>query len=368
MFGPGVNSIISEASRKGRNIDVIALPYHAHRRHNSGPAATRPGFPESSNRATLCAGTMRRAAQGGTDMAGPYGRRARTLEELGMNFGALAAAPTQHYRPLDPLPDDVFIASWGKSGTTLLQQMFHQLRMGAATGESDMAFDDISRMTPWEDTAAMIDLDMNMAQRAHPRGFKSHREYERLPPGMRYVVTLRDPKETYVSFHRFFDGWHIEHGALSLEEFFPLWLGGGPGGCDYFTHLLSWHARRDQPDTLLTSYRWVVKNRRAMIARMADFLGIALTEPLAALVEQMTSREFMHAHQDRFDDAMFCRVMEDRLGIPADSDSTKVQAEASDPDVLPAAIADQIDAMWAERVAPVTGHVDFAALADTLDR
>jgi len=301
-------------------------------------------------------------------MAGPLGRRARSVEELGMNMAALASVPPLHYRPLDPQPGDVFITSWAKSGTTLMQQMFHQLRMVVATGEGDMAFDDISRMTPWEDTALVLDFDMNVAQRAAPRGFKSHREYERLPAGARYVVTLRDPKETFVSLYRFFDGWHLERGALSLEEFFPLWLGGGPGGCDYCTHLLSWYARRDAPDTLLASYRWTVKNRPAMIARLAAFLGLELSADGAALVDAMTTRDFMFAHQDRFDDAMFCAVMEERIGVPAASDSTKVQAVASDAGVLPAAVAEQIDAMWAERVLPATGHANFASLATELDR
>ncbi len=300
-------------------------------------------------------------------MAGALGRRARTVEEMGINMGALAAsAPQQRFRPLDPQAGDVFITSWAKSGTTLIQQMFHQIRMIAATGRGDMDFDDISRMTPWEDTALMIDLDMNQPQRALPRGFKSHREYERLPAGMRYIVTLRDPKETFVSMYRFFDGWHIERGALSMEEFVPLWMGGGPGGCDYFTHLLSWYERRHEPDTLLANYRQVAKGRPTMIRRMADFLGLALTGEQAAMVAEITSREFMHDHHDRFDDAMLCRAMEERIGVPAASDSTKVQAVASDAGVLPKAVMEQIDAIWAERVLPVTGHADFASLAETL--
>jgi len=300
-------------------------------------------------------------------MAGPLGRRARSIAELGINMGAMAAsAPQRHYRPLAPRSGDVYITSWAKSGTTLMQQMFHQIRMIAATGAGDMDFDDISRMTPWADTAPMIDLDMNTAQRAVPRGFKSHQTYENLPPDGRYIVTLRDPEQTYVSFYRFFDGWHIESGALSLEDFWPLWLGGGPGGCDYFSHLLSWYARRAEADTLLASYAFAAKNRGAMIARMAGFLGLELTGAQAALVKEMTSRAFMHAHQDRFDDAMICRAMEERIGVPAASDSTKVQAVASDAGMLPDSIAAQIDALWAERVQPVTGHADFAALAQDL--
>jgi len=294
-------------------------------------------------------------------------RRAHSIEELGANMEALNAIESMHYRPYAPQAGDVFITSWAKSGTTMTQQMFHQLRMAAATGAGDMDFDDISRMTPWEDTALMLDLDTNLPQRAAPRGFKSHREYERLPAGMRYVITLRDPKETFISFYRFFDGWHIERGALTLEEFFPLWLGGGPGGCDYYTHLLSWWARRADPDTLLVSYRWAVKNRREMIQRLAALCEIELTEEVTALVQEYTNREFMHAHKDKFDDAMICAVMEERLGIPANSDSSKVQAVGSNSEELPASVVEQIDAMWDERIEPVTGHKDFASLAAELN-
>jgi hypothetical protein len=301
-------------------------------------------------------------------MPGPLNRRARSIEEAGMNMAAvIAGAPQVHFRPLEPQPGDVYITSWAKSGTTLMQQMFHQIRMLAATGAGDMDFDDISRLTPWEDTALALDFDMNVAQRAGPRGFKSHREYERLPADARYIVTLRDPKETFVSFYRFVDGWHIEAGSIPMEDFLPMWMGGGPGGCDYATHLLSWYARRDAPDTLLASYRWAAKNRAAMIARMADFLGLSLTQEQAATVLEMTSRDFMHAHKDRFDDAMFCKVLEERVGVPAASDSTKVQAVGSDAGVIPPVIADQIDGMWAERIAPVTGHEDFASLAAAID-
>ena len=84
-------------------------------------------------------------------------------------------------------------------------------------------------------------------------------------------------------------------------------------------------------------------------------------------MEEYTSREFMHTHKDKFDDAMLCAVMESRLGIPANSDSSKVQAVGSDSEQVPTSVAEQIDAMWDELVEPVTGHKDFASLVEELD-
>jgi hypothetical protein len=146
-----------------------------------------------------------------------------------------------------------------------------------------------------------------------------------------------------------------------------LWLSGGPGGCDYATHLTSWYARKAEDDTLLATYRWVVKNKRAMIKRLAGFLGLEASDEVIDLVEHHTSREFMVEHKDRFDDAMVAQAMERAIGVPASSDSSKVQAEGSDAKTVPPSVAAQIDALWAERIAPVTGHADFASLAAAIE-
>ncbi|QIQ87236.1 sulfotransferase domain-containing protein [Erythrobacter sp.] len=295
--------------------------------------------------------------------------RARSIEEFPAIMQAAMQGERPRHRPYAPAKDgprDVFITSWAKSGTTLMQQMFHQLRMAAQGG--DMDFDDISRVVPWDDVALLLDFDMTAPQRALPRGFKSHREYERLPAGQRYVVTLRDPKETFVSFYRFLNGWHLERDAVAMEDFMPLWLGGGPQGCDYFTHLLSWHARLGEPDTLVMTYRSVVQDRAAAVRRLAAFCEIVLSGEEEALVLERTSRAFMAAHRDRFDDGMICRVLEEKAGVPAASDSAKVQDKGSTTDALPHSIAEAIDAMWAERVLSVTGHADFDTLAREVER
>lgn len=291
--------------------------------------------------------------------------RARTVEEFITIMSLAAEGSSPNYRPYEPGDDDVFITSWAKCGTTLLQQMFHQIRTATTGGDTD--FDDISRVVPWEDSAQMADFDMQAPQRAAPRGFKSHREYERLPAGKRYVIALRDPKETYVSFYRFFNGWQLERDALPMEDFMPLWLTGGPGGCDYFTHLLSWYARRTQADTLLMTYPWVTKNQQQAVRNMAQFCQIELTDAQVLMVLERTTREYMYTHKKQFDDAMVVRALEERAGIPPGSDSSKVQASGSSADSLPPSIAEEIDQLWAERVLPQTGHGNFESLASAID-
>ena len=53
-----------------------------------------------------------------------------------------------------PRPTDVFIATFAKSGTTLLQQIVHGLRTGG-----DMDFEDISEVVPWIEMAFDTGID-----------------------------------------------------------------------------------------------------------------------------------------------------------------------------------------------------------------
>ncbi|MES2137288.1 MAG: sulfotransferase domain-containing protein, partial [Pseudomonadota bacterium] len=173
--------------------------------------------------------------------------RARTMDEFRAcqrALGEAIKAASANFAPFAPRPSDVVISPYGKSGTTWLQQTFHTLRT-----RGDMHFDDISRVVPWIETSALLGIDLNAEQRADPRGFKSHLSYTRVPKGARYVVSLRDPKDAFVSMFRFMEGWFIDPGTVSIEDFFEGWArGGGPEGEGYWSHLKSWWAVRDRRD------------------------------------------------------------------------------------------------------------------------
>ena len=299
-------------------------------------------------------------------MATTVKQRARSMEEFRSTQRALfeaAMEASQAAAPFVPLPTDVIISPYGKCGTTMLQQMFHSLRTGG-----DMDFDDISRIVPWIEMSPVLGVDLNAPQRAHPRGFKSHLGYDRIPKGARYVVSLRDPKDSFFSMYRFMEGWFMEPGAVPIEDFFEGWVRGrGPEGKGYFDHLLSWWAVREQENVLLFAYRKVVAGRAAHIRRLADFAAIPLDDALLELTLERTSREFMLAHKDRFDDALMRGLSERLAGLPAGSDSAKVRdSDGSHSDELPPAIAERIDALWADRITPELGYRNFDELEAAL--
>ncbi|WP_394760567.1 sulfotransferase domain-containing protein [Phenylobacterium sp.] len=293
--------------------------------------------------------------------------RARSLAEFG-KLGGVMFAPADigagigAYRAR---ASDVVITPFAKCGTTWLQQIFHTLRT-----RGDFDFDDISRVVPWIETAKIVDLDLEAPQRAEPRGFKSHLSYTAVPKGARYIVAFRDPKDACVSMHKFMEGWFLEPGAVSMTEFAENWIGRGAAGTDYWTHLLSWWAERDNPAVLILSYEQMTAEPEAAIRQVAAFCGIALDDELMALTKAQSSFAFMLEHKDRFDDVMMRKASEARCNLPPGSDSAKVRKGGSgghkaelSPDIAAA-----IDAMWAARVAPVTGFADYAALVAEIQR
>ena len=290
-----------------------------------------------------------------------WGRRARSMAEMAqiqarnMNMDDIGAS----IRAYQPRPSDIMISPAGKCGTTFLQQMFHQLRT-----RGDMEFDDISRVVPWIETAMSLGLDINAEQRAEPRGFKSHLSWDHVPKGAKYIVSLRDPKDAFVSGYRFMEGWYFEPGAISYEEFFEQRSQGRGRGLDQWAHLVSWWSQRDNPAVLLLSYEHMVTDRASAISRVARFCDIRLDDKLLALTLERTSREFMLEHKDRFDDAMMRQMSEEKGGLPPGSDSAKVRASGAGPRraELPDSISQAFDEIWLSDVKPHTGFDDYATL------
>lgn len=290
-----------------------------------------------------------------------WGRRARNMAEM-----AQISARTSDMKEMmasisgyQPRPTDVVITPAGKCGTTLLQQTFHTLRT-----RGDMDFDDISRVVPWIETARKLDIDINAEQVAEPRGFKSHLSWDHVPKGAKYIVSLRNPADAFVSGYRFMEGWYFEPGSISYEDYFERNKEGRKKGIDHWSHLVSWWGQRNNPSVLLMSYEHMVADPELMIRRVARFCDISLDDELLAIALEHTSRAFMLKFKDRFDDAMMRENSERLGGLPPGSDSAKVQEAGSElrRSELPETIREAFDDIWLSDVTPQTGFTDYASL------
>ena len=289
-------------------------------------------------------------------------RRARSIaewNEVRMRLVLPEEAPPRAIKSYRPESTDVVITPFGKCGTTWLQQTFHTLRTGG-----DMDFDDISRVVPWIEMARVVGVELDTPQRAEPRGFKSHLSYDDVPKGAKYVVSLRDPKDALVSMYRFMEGWFLEPGAISIEDFAANWAERD----EYWKHLVSWWNVRQETNVLMFSYEGMVADPEGHIRRLAAFCGLPLDDALLALTLERSSIAFMLAHKDRFDDALMREVSERRCNLPPGSDSAKVRkgGVGGHKAELPAHVGAALDAKWAELVAPATGLADYAALEAAL--
>ncbi|MFT6276178.1 MAG: hypothetical protein ACJAZ0_002282 [Halioglobus sp.] len=263
---------------------------------------------------------------------------------------------------------DIVVTPYGKSGTTWLQQMCHTLRT-----QGDMDFEDISAVAPWIETSTDLGLDLDGPQRASPRVFKSHLDAHRIPRGGRYICSCRDPNDAAYSMYKFMEGWFLEPGSVTADDFTLstfIAAGNSPGsaGGDYWTHLKSWWARRNDPDVLFMAFEHMKDDLEGTIGKVAELMSIELDDELLAITMEHASLPFMQKHKGHFDD----KLMRDRsvalAGLPADSDSSKVRVGdvGQAKQHLSESVVNALDAMWHKEITLELGFESYAAMIDSL--
>ena len=281
-------------------------------------------------------------------------KRAQSMRELSviMSSSFDAEVTATSIQNFSPRSTDIVITPFGKCGTTWTQQIFHTLRT-----RGDMEFDDISRVVPWIETSGSLGLDINAEQVADPRGFKSHLSFDRVPKGCKYINVIRNPLDAAYSSFKFMEGWYIEPGAVSPDDFVSQNLKRG----DYYRHFISWWPQRNNENVLYLVYEDMKKDLNCNIRKISEFVEIDLDDDLLAITIRHSSFSFMTTFKDRFDDAMLRKQSEEKI-LPAGSDSSKVRAgevgayEFKDETI--AAFNDK----WREIVTPVTGFDTYEEL------
>lgn len=293
-----------------------------------------------------------------------WGRRAHTMAELFELFDRSSTeACKAHISELQVRPNDVFISTYAKSGTTWMQQIVHGLRT-----RGSMDFKEISEVIPFIEVAWDCGIDLNAEQVAKPRAFKAHMSADQVPAGGRYVIVVRDPKDAAVSFYNFMVGWYIEPGTVQLDEFIEAMMFDPDDGEGYWNHLTSWWPRRHDDDVILFSFEDMKLDPLPAIRQVSAFIGVELDDELMDIVTRQSSIEFMKAHEGQFDDNILREARDGPTGLPPGSESSKVKTGkvGGHKQVMSDVTTRRFDELWAEIVTPVTGAASYDELRKLL--
>ncbi|KAF8764347.1 sulfotransferase ssu-1-like [Argiope bruennichi] len=168
-----------------------------------------------------------------------------------------------------PERGDVFICTYPKCGTTWMQNVaMYIFRKGK----------EIENPYEFLKFAPFIDLLGNEGIYGMPRpgAFKTHLPYSHMPfsPEAKYIFVARDPKDCCVSFYyhaRNQPGFGFWDGEF--DDFFELFMAGELEYNDYFDHLLDWYPHRNDPNVIYTTYEDMKRDIKAIILKLAKFLG-----------------------------------------------------------------------------------------------
>ncbi|XP_075556746.1 sulfotransferase ssu-1-like [Dermacentor variabilis] len=116
-----------------------------------------------------------------------------------------------------------------------------------------------------------------------PGPIKTHMAFRFQPYSQhaKYIYVARNPYDCCVSYFyhtKHMPEYHFEDGTF--DEFFDMFVEGKVDFGDYFDHLLSWHAHRDDPNALFVTYEQLAKDIKAWVLKIADFIGEEFVQKL----------------------------------------------------------------------------------------
>lgn len=206
-------------------------------------------------------------------------------------------------------PDDIVIGTYAKSGTTWTQQIVSQLIF---TGAEDV---NVSELSPWLDLRVPpkdVKLSAVEAQ-VHRRFLKTHLPVDALvfSQEAKYIYIGRDGRDVVWSMFnhhaRANEEWYralnetpglvgepIAPPPASIRQYFHDWLDrDGHPFWPFWENIRSWWDIRSLPNVLLVHFADLKADMPAEIARIADFLGIAVKPEAWPVIIEHCSFDYM---------------------------------------------------------------------------
>ena len=207
-----------------------------------------------------------------------------------------------------PGAQDVFVATYAKSGTNWMMQVVTQL---AWHGKAE--FEHIHELVPWPDSEVfgpikrfaipIGDDSVWKASPEHKRAVKTHLNWEFIPfsEQARYIMVIRDPKDVFVSGYHFFKQSVMGRG-LSNETWLKLFQSENfPVGGSWAVNAAGFWAERRRPNVLLLSFKSMKRDLEGTVRKVAEFLDIHLSDEELREVCSKSSFAYMKRAEGKFE-------------------------------------------------------------------
>ncbi|GEO04949.1 hypothetical protein AAE02nite_26130 [Adhaeribacter aerolatus] len=182
---------------------------------------------------------------------------------------------------------DIYVVTYPKSGTTLMQMIIYQL-----TKDGSMDFEHLYDVSPWCRFSAYFNKVMpSVGER---RIIKAHDEYKMLS-GIRkgkFIFVIRDCLDVIASLYQHIKDYNNPN--ASFEELANRKMR------DWFEYNKSWLENKNELNILYLNYEDIIENKKSVILKIAAFLEVEMDDPKMERVLQRTSFEFMKKHETKF--------------------------------------------------------------------
>lgn len=192
-----------------------------------------------------------------------------------------------------PRPDDVYVASYPRSGTTWMQMILSQLR----SHDEEPAFDHISDVVPfWENCLRRGD---DLDSLTSPRLFKTHLPARHvLKNAGRFIYVVRDGRDVLVSYFYFYRTY------LKLEkefsEFVEDFIAGNVRYGSWFKHVAEWQAHANEANVLFVRYEDLFYSLTSCLEKLTAFLHWPNSEAHYAVIAERCSFSKMKEQERKF--------------------------------------------------------------------
>jgi aryl sulfotransferase len=198
----------------------------------------------------------------------------------------------------------VFVATQMRCGTTWMQQVVLETVSHGRADLSDQGGNHLYAVSPWIDAVNSVSMDDAPLVGDRPtRIVKTHLPASLTPysPDAKYIYVTRHPVSCFASI--------VDYNRSLVGPLMPPVTALADWFCSDRMYWLPWPKHVDgwwrwaesRPNVLFVHYEEMTRDFTAVLARVAAFLGCALSDAERQRVVETCSFEYMKAHEDWFE-------------------------------------------------------------------